>query len=1027
MRNIIAQLADICKKHQAEEKILVVPSYIIGRQIGKMLARRGVAWSNLRFYTVQGIAHNLINQYMASEGVRFISNDFSVMLVEDICEKFLSSGRSRYFDALLAAPGMHRAIARAVEELRLAGYSAKDISPSCFESSAKSSEIQYIFDQYEKVLEKNRWIDKPGVLRVALSHLSKGQIQSDTSAKYFLMSDFPLTECESQLLKSLTAGNIRVLEHVRPVGLEYPLRFASFPASNETLRPTNDAERMFWLFHPEDVPPAFNDGRVTIYAARGEINEIREIFRILARKGVSCDRAEIVVSDIARYTPLIWEACARLGIPATFADGIPISYGRPARALMFYLQWLQEDFAVSALCEGLSAEVLGFRDKAGEFLNSTRKYSRILRRASIGWGRGRYFPRLEVLAREQQSRLSANGQQSGDDHDIRFLIARIAELFSCIPDVSESGVVDFRAFCRGVRAFLKNFAVAGDDFDRRVKEQLDDAVAEFESFPGREVTLESAVRRMANLVEDKRITRSASRSGHIHVSGYRSGGYSSREYTFVIGLDSSRFPGRNKEDSILSDDDRYKLKKRFVSSRQISNEKIYTMTRLLANVSGHVFASYSCVDLLDNREMFPSRMLLQIYRLSSGDMDCDYSGMRSRLGGVKDFNTDVGGTLSTEEWWLARLTGANSGAARESVRKAFPHLKSGVIAEGERDQNVFTIYDGYVPSANDVYDPRKNLRPVSASRLEQFARCPFKYFLNYVLKINLPDEIKRDSEMWLDAFQYGSALHEIFCRFMREITARNERPDMEKHSPRLRQIGEAVIQEWLELVPPANRSGHERQRLNIIRTLDVFLELECEHSRSVSPTFFEVSFGMPINPGLAPSALDVENPVPVMLEDGQWFNLRGRIDRIDKSKSGQYEIWDYKTGRSDKYSAKKPLEGGKRLQHALYAIAAEYLLKKSVNKAAKVKGAGYYFPTEKGEGARIDMGRVPQSELSAALSDLCDMLGRGQFPAVPEAGKCEYCDFNCVCGSKFVGRMKRKIANEDEVLLSLWRGLKNYV
>ena len=45
MNKAIRELAAICKEHRFDEKLLFVPSYAIGHQIGEFLARSGYAGS----------------------------------------------------------------------------------------------------------------------------------------------------------------------------------------------------------------------------------------------------------------------------------------------------------------------------------------------------------------------------------------------------------------------------------------------------------------------------------------------------------------------------------------------------------------------------------------------------------------------------------------------------------------------------------------------------------------------------------------------------------------------------------------------------------------------------------------------------------------------------------------------------------------------------------------------------------------------------------------------------------------------
>ena len=58
-------LEDFCRTHRVEEKIIVVPSYRVGHQIGESLAAQGVPWINMRFLTLPGLADGVAGPEVA--------------------------------------------------------------------------------------------------------------------------------------------------------------------------------------------------------------------------------------------------------------------------------------------------------------------------------------------------------------------------------------------------------------------------------------------------------------------------------------------------------------------------------------------------------------------------------------------------------------------------------------------------------------------------------------------------------------------------------------------------------------------------------------------------------------------------------------------------------------------------------------------------------------------------------------------------------------------------------------------------
>ena len=54
MNSTLVVLSEIIKQYPMDEKLLFVPSYSIGHQIGESLSRSGTSWINLKVKTLPG-------------------------------------------------------------------------------------------------------------------------------------------------------------------------------------------------------------------------------------------------------------------------------------------------------------------------------------------------------------------------------------------------------------------------------------------------------------------------------------------------------------------------------------------------------------------------------------------------------------------------------------------------------------------------------------------------------------------------------------------------------------------------------------------------------------------------------------------------------------------------------------------------------------------------------------------------------------------------------------------------------------
>ena len=130
------------------------------------------------------------------------------------------------------------------------------------------------------------------------------------------------------------------------------------------------------------------------------------------------------------------------------------------------------------------------------------------------------------------------------------------------------------------------------------------------------------------------------------------------------------------------------------------------------------------------------------------------------------------------------------------------------------------------------------------------------------------------------------------------------------------------------------------------------------------------------------------------------FTAHNRIgevaNRIDQIGLSSFEIIDYKTGGYFEEDWKGIFSGGRRLQHALYGIAAAELLKRNDPQASIARGV-YYFPSAKGQQERKRIDRPSTAVTTAVLSDLQQVIASGTFVHAADESACKWCDFGHAC------------------------------
>ena len=212
----------------------------------------------------------------------------------------------------------------------------------------------------------------------------------------------------------------------------------------------------------------------------------------------------------------------------------------------------------------------------------------------------------------------------------------------------------------------------------------------------------------------------------------------------------------------------------------------------------------------------------------------------------------------------------------------------------------------------------------SVTELEIYARCPFQYFINNVLKFRVEEDETEDE---LSGLERGSLLHDILFEFYNN-----------RHNQKRLPIGQCDEEAFKEAKAQLNElldsnaeKKRNRRKEKLIGENNLFWETDIEKLRialhkwlaaertyglPVTPRYFEVSFGQERE--LRYPELSCREPITI----GD-VRMTGKIDRIDIG-NGTFNIVDYKTGSS---TVRMPeILSGRSLQLPIYLQTAKKLL-----------------------------------------------------------------------------------------------------
>lgn len=243
----------------------------------------------------------------------------------------------------------------------------------------------------------------------------------------------------------------------------------------------------------------------------------------------------------------------------------------------------------------------------------------------------------------------------------------------------------------------------------------------------------------------------------------------------------------------------------------------------------------------------------------------------------------------------------------------------------------------------------------SASALKTYKDCPLQYKFKYVLEV--PSRGK-------SFFDLGSAVHSV----VEVLTKRQiEEPG---YLPTKEDALKGLDRYWVSSSYRSLKVENE-DRAYAEKMLEFFVNWCAERKAAQC---------IPVS---------AEQKFEIKLADKK---VIGYIDRIDKTPSGDYEVFDYKTGKS-------MLTGNtirKDIQMNLYSLAIEDLHGKLPASANLL-----YLRKEKRLSYDAERGSVDQCK--DEMISIIDGILNEKFQPMPDFNTCSFCDYQSICEAKEVG------------------------
>lgn len=1027
------------------EALVIANNPAAADDLVRALALERGATLGIHRLTLDQLIFTLATAQMAGLSVLPATVSSTVAIAARAVFNLKARGEASYFDSVVNYPGFAEALAATRHELSL-----NRLGPSELDRlDGAGPSLAAILRQFDRELADARLIDRATLIDHAIAAV-RAPCAAHLAAIPTVLLDVPLEHlCERDFVAALAARAPCFLATVaagddRSRDLLAQALTVDSAALGAPPAAAPDASSLVrlqqFLFAEAALPERPLDDTVAVFSAAGEMQECVEIARRIqaeAKAGIAFDRIAIVLHGPSQYASYLEEALDRAGVPAYFARGAarPEPGGRALLALLAcaaenlsarrfaeYLSLAQTPDAAAASARDLDDRDSQLDDAVDHAARAPWRWEKLLVEAAVIGSRDRWDRRLAGL--EAELRLRRDALDRDDDAQAAALDRQIADLGHlrdlAMPTIDALAALPGHATWAQWLAYLRALTtLAIHDRDAILSELADlDLLG-----PIGPVTLDEVRLALADRLGRLSAPPRRRRYGAVYVAPAELIRGMDFDVTMVPGLVERVFPKKLVEDPILPDAARRRLSPALpLQAERVADERL-ALRLAVGAATRRTVLSYPRVDLDQGRPRVPSFYALEIFRAAEGRLP-GFDELARRAAGDRPARLGwpaperAADAIDDAEFDLAVLDQivdadpATTVGAAHYLLAANPHLGRALRARARRWLRLWTRNDGLVepdPAEREALDRHQlAARSYSPTALQNFAACPYRFFLQAIQRLSPREEIEHIEV--IDPLTRGALFHEVQFEFLTALRDADRLPV----TPETLADGHTALEATLsavaaryhdQLAPAIERVWLDG--IDAIRAdLREWLRRSAADSARWRPEHFELGFGLSDRSQADPRS--VADPVELKFGPELVLKLRGSIDLVERGAARSLRVTDHKTGRV-RTNRDVTIGGGKTLQPVLYALAAERVLGEPI-----AAGRLYYCTSAGGYEERVV---TIDDAARKAIADFTEIFGEaleeGFLPAAPgDTRECEYCDYRRVCGPYEHIRVKYKTSED---------------
>lgn len=974
------------KRHAPGKTLWISPTVRSRRQVlDQLLSPEMPVCFAPHVFTFEAFAETILQSL--DQPVQTLPEISKRYLLRSTVDDLIAAGQIEYFSSIAGTSGFLDLISHFISELKREEIWPEQFSEACArlktESRQKDQELALIYDRYQVALHEMRRYDSEGRFWSARTALQEGMWGPFGQFDLIVLDGFAdFTHTQYEILELLAARTSRLLISLP---LENNLRrqdlFAKSVVARQVLEnrlpgtircvacerdaPASSRSQICEaLFdNPREIKPSKAAEQIKVLAVAGQRNELEVLaveVKQLLLQGVPPEEISLVFRSTLEYGDLIHEILSAAGIPYFLGQEQEFSRFPVIRAIFAFLQIELDNWSFDSLMSILDSNY--FSPDWPEYKSGTavRCLSRILRQLKIDSGKtdilnalekecrkanelcARYpdQPKREAILLEMESAYQLAKRLSSETQKLRG-----KELFVTWIEILTSLANEFglpKAWSSeeaGTEALDQRDQLVWERFQKLLFHAVSE-VDQIEQFHQREaapldlLTFRSL---LLDLLEQQTLAIQTEEAGRVQVLDASQLRNLSVPYLLVGGLSEASFPRSHREDCLYSEKDRGELNDYGLSLKRHANqqqEEMLLFYEVMTRFSKQLILSYPAISST-GQPLFASPYLTALIDLfEPGALSVRQVGelnplpRREQAMSARDLRILAIDELKRNQpgLFLQILDEPGFQATTRNI------LAAAEMAVARFEQEGFTEYEGVMFSAASrqaIHERFPQDYEFSTTQLELYLACPFQFFVQNVLGIEVPEP----PELRTNFLQRGIHVHSILTRLYEQLNSEGDNAQLYEAD----QVGPLFLELLEKRVSDSDVESKLQQVLLSIekQILKDWGGLFAEQSETYGQLFEELwdtvpaIVGREVPFGKVPGEPDPSQRQYQHLTLGtgsRETRVRGQIDRIDVGTiNGQkyFNIIDYKTGRSVPSSTE--IRTGKKLQLALYLIAARRL------------------------------------------------------------------------------------------------------